>query len=245
MSRDSQNVFKHEVPLNPENTTRYAITIRSVHWKFFNSTLWYGGSNCDKVRFGEGSGTLGRAMPGVVEKAPRLKHIIPEKCASYRNTVVMCGTNELKPQMKNKVISEDRSVIDIYKLYKGKIEDLRRANPRGRLFICPVLPTRDSRLNMRVKEFNRYLFDDLSSSKLDVHIVPGFDDFCDNQGLLRQTLHEYHFPNDVLHINGSGCRILVGCVKNAIQHVKNSRGTGKFTTGKLWSRLPGPRRAYR
>ena len=130
-------------------------------------------------------------------------------------------------------------------MYKGTIEDIRGANPRARLFLCPVLPTRDSRLNQRVQHFNQLLFDDMSRSKLDVNIVMGFGNFCDRQGLLNHMLHEEHSPGDVLHINGSGCRLLVKLVKDAIQHVKNSRRTGKFTTGKRWSDLPGPRRAYR
>ena len=47
----------------------------------------------------------------------------------------MSGTNDLK--------HDDVNVLDLYKLYKGKVEKFREFNPKGNIFICPVVPTKD------------------------------------------------------------------------------------------------------
>jgi hypothetical protein len=200
--------------------------------------LFIGDSNFDKITVGTGKGTVGGSTPGVKIRAPLFEHIVPESCSSYRNVVLMCGTNELKPAHKESGKPE-RGVIDIYKEYKGIVEDIRHCNPRGNIIICPVLPTRDGNINSRVMDFNRLIFDDLARCPLNVEVVSGFDDFLDRcDGLLSKVLFEKHSNTDVLHINGRGCALLVKCIKRTIFGIKKRRNVGsKVAAGRGWPDL--------
>ena len=121
----------------------------------------------------------------------------------------MCGTNDLKHPMEN----EDEEILTIYKKYKGKFEEIRKLNLKCKLFVCPVLPTRDQSINARTMQFNRLIFRDLAKSNLNVSVVHGFSDFVDRcNGLLKQTLFFY-----------SGYRILVCCIKFAIFSLKSQQ----------------------
>ena len=73
--------------------------------------------------------------------------------------------------------NEDEEILTIYKKYKGKFEEIRKLNPKCKLFVCPVLPTRDQSINARIMQFNRLIFRDLAKSNLDVLVVHGFSDF--------------------------------------------------------------------
>ena len=222
MTRDSQNDYRHQILPNPENQVRYSLTFRCTHWSYLNSTYAVGDSNFGHIKFGEGRGNVGAATPGVKDWAAQVDDINPLKSRSYRNVVVMCGTNDLKKPMEN----EQEEILTIYRRYKGKFEELRKSSPKCRLFVCPVLPTRSHDINNRVKKFNRFLFSDLAKSNINVTIVQGFADFVDHSnGLLKQSLFDKRNENDVLHINGSGYRILVRCIKSAIFSSRNSQGS--------------------
>jgi len=105
---------------------------------------------------------------------------------------------------------------------------IRKLNPRGNIFVCPVLPTRDVEINNRVKLFNNLLMSDLPRAQLGVHLVDGFDNFwsrytnklCDN---LSDIMNR---PRDVLHLNdNSGVKVLVKLIKQSIFSVKKIRKT--------------------
>ena len=96
MTRQSQNFFKHQVLRNDSNNVRYSITLRCVHWANFNSTYAVGDSNFGGIEFGSGRGKVGNATPGFRDWAACVKESVPSKCASYRNSVVMCGKITLK-----------------------------------------------------------------------------------------------------------------------------------------------------
>ncbi len=153
---------------------------------------------------------------------------------SYKNVVTMCGTNNLK--------SADADPLAVYKVYKGKIEDIRKLNPRCNIFICPVLPSRSHIINKKILDFNRFLRSDLTKSELNVHIVDGFSQFVDREGLLKSVFHDKRSQADDLHINDKGYCILVRCIKDAI--FRNKLGS-KVHSSRLYSRalsdgLPGP-----
>ena len=229
MTRQSQNFYKHQVLPNESNTVRYSITLRSVHWTNFNSTYAVGDSNFGGIEFGSGRGKVGKATPGFRDWAACVKDIVPTKCASYRNVVIMCGTNDLK--------NNKNDVLGTYKVLKGKIEQIRSVNEHGNIFVCPVLPSRDLAINQRINEFNRYLFHDLQQSNLGVNFVHGFNEFAAH-GVLKDTLHDKRTPKDVLHINVKGYSILVRLIKQAIFSVKKSKKTS--TTGRLYSHVVRP-----
>ena len=220
MTRASQNDFKHEILPNPDNQVRYSLTFRCTHWSYLNSTYAVGDSNFGHIKFGDGRGKIGAATPGIRDWAAKVDDINPSKSRSYKNVVVMCGTNDLKiPELNNE------EILTTYRRYKGKFEEIRKINPKCRLFACPVLPTRDHVINNRVKQFNKLIFNDLAKSNCNVTVVHGFSDFVDHStGLLRHSLFDKRSENDVLHINDSGYRILVRCIKSAIFSAKSNQG---------------------
>ena len=226
MTRSSQNFYSHQINANASNSVRYSITIRSTHWTFLNSLIAIGDSNLGKIQFGEGKGKVGKSTPGKRDWAPTVNDIVPEKCMSYKNVVIMVGTNDLKiPQC---------DVMQTYKKYKGKLEQIKELNPRCNLYVCPVLPSRSNKINENIFQFNRLLFGDLleNPTSLKVNIVRGLGDFLDRGNLLKSTLHDQRTNEDVLHINDLGYRILVRCIKKAIFNSKLSKtSTGRTYAG--------------
>ena len=79
------------------------------------------------------------------------------------------------------------------------------------------------------------LFSDLAQSNLKVNIVHGFGAFVDKVGILKDVLHDKRTTEDVLHINETGYKILVKCIKTAVFDVKKTKS--KFTTGRLYSNV--------
>ena len=66
------------------------------------------------------------------------------------------------------------------------------------------------------------MFSDLVQSTLKVDIVHGFGAFVDKVGILKDVLHDNCTAEDVLHINETGYKILVKCIKTAIFDVKKA-----------------------
>ncbi len=234
MTRSSQDIYSHEIGASISNNIRYSITFRCTHWHYLNSLYAVGDSNFGRIKFGDGRGTIGRCTPGMKDWAAKVEDIVPLKAAPFRNVVTMCGTNNLK--------SDDCNVEETYRMYKGKLEEIQRLNPRANFFVCPVLPTRDRSINNRIFKFNRLLRSDLTRCTLKVKIVNGLGSFVDNQGLLKINLHDARTESDVLHINDAGYSMLVGHVKAAIFGNKFS---SKVHSSKPYSRalsdgLPHP-----
>ncbi len=218
MSRHSQDFIKHSI-VTEENTDqipdgiRYSLTFRAIHWSHLNSTALIGDSNFGPIQLGSGKGKFGGATPGVRMWAPTTDKIDPLSCTSYRNVIVMVGTND----MKNKI--NDAQIKDVYKDYKTKICLIRKFNQKCRIFVCPVLPTETHDINRRINIFNSYLFNDLALSNLNVTIIKGFVNFLDKRtNLLRSDLSKH----DNLHINSYGIRLLVRLIKEGLFSTKHS-----------------------
>ncbi len=143
----------------------------------------------------------------------------------------MVGTNDLR--------EDGAEPLESYKLYKGKIEQIRNHNPKANIFVCPVLPSRNRALNGKINEFNSYLFEDLLQTNLKINIVHGFKEFAGRDGLLRQGLHDSRTASDTLHINDRGYCVLVRLIKHALFSIK--RNGGKHTTGRLYSKVADPK----
>ena len=128
-------------------------------------------------------------------------------CTSYRNIVIMVGTNNLKLNIS------DTEVKDLYRTLKTKITLIRKYNKRGQIYVCPVLPTKTHSINRRINMFNSFILDDLIQSDLNVNYVIGFIDFLDkSSNLLAPRLSK----DDNLHLNGRGISILVRLIKGCI-----------------------------
>ena len=228
MKRSSQNFYTHQIDANPNNSVRYSITIRSIHWTFLNSLHAIGDSNFGKIQFGEGKGKVGKSTPGKRDWAATVSDIVPSNSMSYKNVVTMVGTNDLK--------LPNCDVMGTYKKYKGKLEQIRELNPRCNIYVCPVLPSRSHKINERIFEFNRLLFNDLVISNLKISLVRGLGDFLDRGNILRSALHDQRTNEDVLHINDQGYRILVKCIKHAIFSSKSTKGS----TGRTYANASRP-----
>ena len=93
-----------------------------------------------------------------------------------------------------------------------------------------ILPTRNSKLNERVVQFNHMLFNFLADDIRGEGVRSmNFSEFVDFQnGLLCENLRVWdsrsgsYNKKDILHIGKAGIRLLAGCVRNGVLN--------KFTT---------------
>ena len=241
MSRDSQNFFRHFIDAaleEEDDATRYSLTFRSIHYTNLNSTFLVGDSNFGQIKFGAGKGFVGASTPGIRTFAKGVDEINPLLSTSYKNIVIMCGTNNLKQEE----VQTREDIVNIYKRYKGKIELVRKFNNKANIYVCPVLPTRDRALNEKIFTFNYLLWEDLvQHSHLNVKIVRNLGEFLDDQSNLLKV--SYHLPRsqwkagkiDSLHLNHtSGVRYLVKCIKDAIFETKREKGS-RLASDRLYS----------
>lgn len=211
MSRHSQDFFKHSMEAEEDSRVpdgvRYSLTFRAIHWSHLNSTALIGDSNFGSIQLGAGRGKFGGAAPGVRVWAPTTRSIDPISCTSFRNVILMVGTND----MKNKL--NDSQIRDVYKEYKTKVGLIRKYNKKCRIFICPILPTESHDINRRINIFNSYIFNDLVQCNLNVTLINGFMNFLDRQtNLLRSDLSK----RDILHLNHRGISLLVRLLKEGL-----------------------------
>ena len=166
---------------------------------------------------GDGEGKFGDSCPGANVFSATIDDIDPTICPSYKNVVIMVGTNNLK--FKN--LSESK-IRDLYKLYKFKIEQIRSLCKKSNIFICPVLSTRSFHINEQINIFNDYLFFDLAQTSLGVVFVEGFRQafLNHNTRCLREDL-----SSDELHLDKrEGVRRLVKLIKKTVFSVKRQGG---------------------
>jgi alkylated DNA repair dioxygenase AlkB len=219
MTRNSQDFWKHSVEKDPNISAavRYSLTFRSIHWSNFNSTALIGDSNFGPINFGSGKGKLGASTPGSRFWCPTIDKVDPLEYTSFKNVVLMVGTNNLKLEEV-----DDKEIKELYKLYKTKVSQIRKYNPRCKLFICPILPSKLHNINRKVFKFNSYLYNDLCQSNLSVTLVEGFEQFFDNSTNLLRSTFSRPSPDDVLHLNDRGIKVLVSLIKRAIFYRKNT-----------------------
>ena len=229
MTRRSQEFFKHAILPGEIQGVRYSLTFRCVSWRNRNSTIVIGDSNTGDLQFGDAKGTFGKATPGKKVWAPTIDTINPLDSVGYSNVVTLCGINDIR----HNNISSRSEVHSVFTSLKAKIEIISQVNPRAKIFVCPLLPTRITDINRKVSYFNSLLVNDLLSSNFNVSIVPGFRDFADQSGLL--TTKYCRRRGDALHLNNnSGVHILANKIKTAIFDRKKRRN-GAVTSGRPYS----------
>ena len=214
MSRDSQNVFKHRLEKDPEfkGKVRYSITVRCTHWKHLNSVCVVGDSNTKGLKFGAGPGTFGNALPGRRVEAIHIEDIDPEQCASYRNVVLVTGTNNLKQSS----VEGREGVQALITTYRNKLQDIRKLNPRCRLLLVPVLPSRNSKTVDKIRYFNTLICNELVQHFSRLFVVPNINLFANPRtGVLDR---QYDIPHDKtgLHLNRLGVSWLVREIKSCV-----------------------------
>ena len=245
MSRKSQEFFNHELKSGSlSNGTRYSLTFRSVSKWNNNSTCIIGDSNTGSLNFGSDKRkTFGDLMPGHRFWAPTIESIDPAVCCAYKNVVILCGINNIKkPEVKNPF-----DLDTIYQSYLSKISKIRELNPNCRIFICPILPTKNHNLNEGALYFNKLIFNDLIQKDWGIQCVWGFDSFLDGDGngLLASNLSKQfdrYNKQDILHLNLSGVRLLAGLIKKSILTKFHSSRTNRQVSsnrvnGQLYSNV--------
>ena len=196
---------------------RVSLTFRAIHWSNFNSTALVGDSNFGPIKFGTGKGKIGESTPGFRFWSPTIDTVKPLEYTSYRNVVLMVGTNDLKEDNVT-----DEQIKELYKMYKTNVSLIRKYNSKCKIYICPVLPTKSHDKNRKIFMFNKFLYNDLCQSDLKVIMVEGFVKFLDKRtNLLNSELGKPEV-RDELHLNRKGISILVALLKRSIFHVKSS-----------------------
>ena len=165
-------------------------------------------SHTKDVKFGTGRGTLGEKYPGERIKASVISEIDPAKCAGYANVVLVCGTNDLRPEYNPDIQALSQSLIE-------KVKQLRAINPFGKVVIMPVLPTRDQVMNKNVMAFNRLIGEWVTKVRSrDMYLShPFVSDFLDSQGLLAE---KWTRGGDSIHLGTVGLSKFISIIKNSI-----------------------------
>ena len=207
MSKTSQSWYKHGILDSLCNEGRYSITIRQVNLDNDRGLLIIGDSNTKEIEFGAGKGKMGERFPGKRVKAATINDIDPTLCGQYRNVALMCGTNDLRPG------GPPPDIEDLVKTYSGKISQIKRLNPNCRVFVVPVLPTRNFEMNKLVMMFNRNMSACIKQN-FDYSVkFPPMYAFLDSGGLLALPLTR---NGDSIHLGRRGLGLLVSIIKKLI-----------------------------
>ena len=149
-SRISQEAWQHSIPPAVQcEAVRYSFTFRHISPHFVNSTVICGDSNTEKLIFGEEGNTFGKWMPGRRIAAYHVDKIpTPSEIGPHKNIILHVGINDIK----SGDISHVPKVVDTL---EQKSMAIMNAFPRSRVFICPLLPTKDVNKIAKVVQMNR------------------------------------------------------------------------------------------
>ena len=215
-SRQSQDGWTHSIPIDSSvESVRYSFTFRYVAPFFTNSTVIYGDSNTHNLSFGEGFGKFGKWMPGQRIKAARIQNIPgPEDISPYKNIIIHTGINDLNRHSSKPVhtLAYDLEL---------KCRAINDSYPRTRIFLSPVLPTKDPSLNIKVLEFNRYLINNIGPKYSNIFILNN-SAFVSTQGTLKPDMGRYNMgvPNisDPIHLGRKGITLFAKQIKSSVMN---------------------------
>ncbi len=171
------------------------------------------------------AGTFGNAMPGEQACAYTVEQIDPLKCAGFNNIILHCGINDIRQPD----VAGEEDIKGIYVALKCKVKAIKHINKRARIYVSPILPTKDADLNKKALLFNSFIFDDLKS--LGTYSIRGYNQFCDINSRLNENLsvgESDSLPD--IHLNDRGRRLLSVCIKRSLfQDKRSSSSTGTRT----------------
>ena len=214
MNRSSQAWFKHGILDVSVCEERFSITLRRIEAKNKRSVIIMGDSNSKEIKFGAGRGRFGEKYPGRRVKAAKIEDIDPTKCIGYANVVLICGTNNLRPEY----INNRNDIIKVFDVLKSKVEQIGTIC-KTKIFIIPVLPTRDRLMNQYINFFNSLVWNGIVQSRFDV-CMPTLYNFLDRNQLLDYELTR---DGDAHHLGNIGMCKFIRCIKNAIYFRENVR----------------------
>ena len=174
--------------------------------------LLLGDSNSvNKLKFGEGKGKLGGALPGSGEFCAKMVNLPAHDSDLFTNVsdvIVAVGTNDLK----NETSDPEALANTMYNYVKS----VTSSNPSAHVHLPGVLPTSHTnpdRTNTRIRIYNHFLADMAASlprvSYIDVKV------FLSKEGTLRTRLAEG--TSNPLHLNGEGIRLFCSRLKYALR----------------------------
>ena len=231
MSMESQHYWSHRIEAtNLDDQIRYSITFRSVGNNQKNSTIIMGDSNSKHLRFSSGQrgekGTFGYALPGERLQTFHINDIDPLKCIGFRNVVIMCGINDIRDNSPGRKPTdpEPTDIGSHFEKLAQKVSAIKQMCPYASVFVCPLLPTKNERLNQRVLKFNQMLFDFLANDPRGKCVrSANFSEFVDhNQGTLREDLGVWdsnaggYNKKDILHLGRTGIRLLAKIIRECV-----------------------------
>ena len=222
-NRQSQETWRHSIPVSTEPCpARFSFTFRHVGPQFVNSTLICGDSNTTKMKFGSEKGTFGQWMPGrhistfTVAQIPD-----PAEIGPYKNIVLHVGINDIRNNY------EGPKTIDKHlKTLETKCESLLNAYPKSKVYICPILPTKDRSKIQRIYLMNSGI-SKLSEKYSNIFLMENYFQVfaCDDDTLSpRLGRHHQGVPNerDDVHLGNAGIRLLARCIKHCVLKRKGS-----------------------
>lgn len=219
-SRLSQEVWQHSIPPSPGlELLRYSFTFRHIAPFFINSTVICGDSNTEKLFFGDSRTSFGKWMPGRRMGAYHVTSIPdPMDIGPHKNIVLHVGINDVK-------FSSDSKVPEVLGILEQKCKAIMDAFPRCNLYVCPLLPTKDTRKCSRVHSMNEGIYR-LSLKYSGLLLVENyFDLFSNRMGLLRDDLGRFWEgkpADDDLHIGKVGIKMLANCIKHTVLRRKGT-----------------------
>ena len=219
MSRKSQHFWTHRIDKDSdllETSTRYSLTFRCVGEEFKKSTIILGDSNTRHLKFGTEKKTFGEELPGKRVQTFKIEDLSPSACIGYQNVIIHVGVNNLKSTRMPVVLGDTQhiNVWDHFKLYEAKINTIRSLCPRANLYLSPALPSKLRWLNHRILEFDSYLRDYISAN---IGLKSfDFNDFADDENILRSEYGCYKNKYDNIHIGSWGIFQFACKIKRAI-----------------------------
>ena len=162
-----------------------------------------------KLKFGEGKGKLGAALPGKDTFVATLDQLPDPEDAIFDNVsdlVIAVGTNDLKRDSSNPV--------SLAKSTYSYVKSFMTSHPATHVFLPGVLPTRSVDINARVREYNHYLKD--MCSVLPRTSFIDCNNFSDKNGKL---VSKYSVgQGDDLHLSQDGLKLYFSRFKFALRN---------------------------
>lgn len=237
MTRRSQAWFRHQILDVDSCKERFSITLRHINVKNKRSVLIVGDSNTKEIKFGQGIGHVGETYPGTRIKAARIHQINPADCVEHANVVLVCGTNDLRPDEIRLGEGEtiDTHIFNLFGVLKSKVEQISLLS-KSKVFVMPVLPTRDPIMNQNIQKFNRLVYTTFLRSSLNIS-TPGVYSFLDRRGLLDSKLTR---DGDSIHLGNVGLCRFVRLIKDCIYRRERMENES-LGSKQQWnrSRIPG------
>ena len=179
--------------------------------------LLYGDSNSSgKIKFGEGKGTLGAALPGKSVFCPTIGTLPvpnPSTISDVSDVILAVGTNDLK--------EDSCDPKNLAKKLHEYVKLMTKSKPATRLLLPGVLPVHSSQgsseINNKISHYNHYL-NDLCRVYQNCYYIDNRV-FCTPGGSLKQQFAKGE--SDPLHLSDQGIKLYASRFKHALRVCHN------------------------